>query len=455
MQRIRKKAFVLACLLTFSFLDASLQKEVDQFLDKKAQDINCSVAIYSLEDNAYIYQKNLDKRFVPASTIKLFTSACANHNLGPDYKLSTELYLDGKMEQDRLVGDLYLLSSGDPTFSTKNLEELVCKLIDRNIYHIDGDFNVDQTCFDDIQMGPGWMWDEEPGFWNAPLTGFMLDHNCIEITRNCEDGTFSFVNPPLNAPFQIVKQSETITKCSFLEELGYTPTYWVNDKASVSEFIPMRNTIAITDKIIRRIFQKNHIGFTGVVAAKSLPKAKVVKVAMVNTELKKLYKPILQISDNLYSDALFKILGKFYTKNRGSFASGKRAMDDFLQNEIQLNLEELKIVDGSGLSRYNQLSSKHLIELLKWISKQENHSVVDFLQSYQIVDNRLKVTNQSGVVQAKTGSMTGVCCFCGFIESKHGKKYAFSILLNGYVKPLYIIRKEIQDQLCILIRELL
>jgi len=155
---------------------ADLQKELDDiFNDPNFSNAEWGVVIQSLETGEYIYKKNENKSFMPASNLKIFTTATALCNLGPNYKYTTKLLTNGNIENNILKGDLIIKGSGDPTFPKKfrndSLHYLFSQWIDSlknaGIKVIDGNIMVMTTV---LMIKPL----ESVGHGMMKLIGFLL-----------------------------------------------------------------------------------------------------------------------------------------------------------------------------------------------------------------------------------------------------------------------------------------
>ncbi len=168
-----------------------LQKDLeDIFSDPNFSNAHWGVVIQSLETGEYLYRRNESKSFMPASNMKIFTTATALCMLGPNYKYSTKLLTNGSIERKVLKGDLIIRGSGDPTFPKKyrndSLHTLFASWIDSlknaGISEIDGDIIGDDNCFDDQGLGTGWSWDDETYWYSAPTSGLSYNDNCIDLS---------------------------------------------------------------------------------------------------------------------------------------------------------------------------------------------------------------------------------------------------------------------------------
>ena len=161
----------------------------DYFNDPNFSNAIMGVLVKSVRTGEVLYRKNSDKLFIPASNMKLFTSAAALILLGEDYTYETTLYVDGELSKGSLEGDLIIQGSGDPTISgrfydgniTKVFEDWADSLKARGIWVIDGDIIGDDSSFDNVGFGKGWELDYESKWYAAPTGTLSFNDNTIEV----------------------------------------------------------------------------------------------------------------------------------------------------------------------------------------------------------------------------------------------------------------------------------
>ena len=130
-----------------------LQAQIEAALnDPLIASSNLGVKVVSLVTGEVLYQKDAEKLYHPASTMKLITAATALVKLGPNYRFRTTLYAD-RLEGSRVLGDIYLKGRGDPMFDSDDLEKMVERLGEMDIKELQGDIVVDETYFDTVRWG--------------------------------------------------------------------------------------------------------------------------------------------------------------------------------------------------------------------------------------------------------------------------------------------------------------
>ena len=207
MKHITSKTFVLFFLLaTFVFAQkdtlqnrknsiklnplSELRDQLDDYFnDQNFNDAFIGVIIKSLKSGEVLYKRNADKLFVPASNMKLFTSAAALILLGADYQYETNLYTDGKIKKGVLHGNVIVQGSGDPSISGRFYDGNVNKVFEnwadtlksKGIWAIDGNIFGDDSLFDNVGLGKGWESDYESKWFAAPSGALSFNDNSLEI----------------------------------------------------------------------------------------------------------------------------------------------------------------------------------------------------------------------------------------------------------------------------------
>src|SRR6478736_8022507 len=85
---------------------------------------NASISFYilNLNNGEELAEYNSNRALVPASTLKILSTAAALSILGPDFKYETKIYFSGNFDKNSgvLNGDLIIAGSGDPSLQSEN-----------------------------------------------------------------------------------------------------------------------------------------------------------------------------------------------------------------------------------------------------------------------------------------------------------------------------------------------
>lgn len=456
---------------------AALTQALDAILqDSVLAATNTGIKVVRLRDREVLYQQNSHKLFHPASNMKLFTAAAALKFLGPAYRFSTSVATDSAAAlTDTLSGDLYLIGSGDPSFDTGNLAQLVEALHNLGIRYITGKIICDDTRLDDTRYGEGWMWDDQPYTNFSPISALTINGNNIDVfSRAGEIAAPAKIRTSPNTRFvQILNESVTVDSAKYAQLMSDT----LADHQPYSVLRRWREQTNIFDATgyliagspeARRAFNivepsryfgtlfKEACERTGIkIAGRAVrgvapQNAQILAIQHsdpVATLIAKMNKP----SANLYAELLLKAVGAHIEGAPGTAEKGKKVLNDMLA-EWGVDVEAIRFSDGSGVSRYGLLSSDVIIALL--VNMYDNFSVRnEFIASLPIagvdgtLGSRMQGMAAEGVVHAKTGSLNGVSTLAGYTTAQDGEVLAFSIMMSHFVGSARPFRA-VQDRIC-------
>ena len=457
--------FLISCSSVMAKDITALQSGVEKIIRNKDPDVHIGIEVVSLTTGEKLYQKSPNHLFVPASSQKLVTAAAALHLLGVDYRFETKLYTDGKIEQKTLKGNLYLQGSGDPELVVQDLEELVFQLKLLNIQKIDGNLYIDNTLFDGIAQGPGWMWDEGAYHWSAPMDALTLNHNCVDVWVKPAEKTGQRPQVYLSPKTDYVvidNHAETTADGDDLsvERRWMSKENIIDVKGQIAKghetqhyAISVENPHLYAAHVFHDILLKAHFSFKGKIAVKEVPEKSTQLASHSSRPLSLIVEEMMKSSDNLTSDCLFKKVGEMRFGIPGTWQKGSQAVREFLSKQVGLNVEKMVLMDGCGQSRYNLISPHQFVELLSWMHSQFS-SCNEFISSLPIsgtdgtLIDRMQDREIKGKVRAKTGSMTGISSLSGYLTTKDGDTLAFSILQNGFIGKTEEYKRQIEDEIC-------
>ncbi len=432
------------------------------------------MVVKSLSDNAYLFRSDDEKFFIPASNMKLFTTAAGLVLLGREFRYTTNLYADGEIRDGRLEGDLAIRGVGDPTLSGRfhagGADEIFDGwaegLLRMGVREIRGNIIGDRRLFDETYLGAGWAWDDALHCYSAEISPLSINDNCVAVSvrPGAAAGETPIVTVDDDSGYVTV-QNRAVTALS----AGSSPLKLIREPASnlltvsgevpsgATEelfFITVHNPALFAAAHLRRSLESKGITVKGTITDRgpsSEPLAyesmKVV-ASYTSPPLGEVISRINKASRNLDAELLFRTLGNSF---RGD-GSAKAAADVMYGALAKMSVppDSVVIYDGSGLSRLNLATPAALLALLEYMYRDELFS--SFLNSLPVagVDGTLKQRMQNtpaeGRVVAKTGSMTHVLNLSGYIRGRGGKMYAFSIMTDDNGGPAEELKRA-QDAL--------
>jgi D-alanyl-D-alanine carboxypeptidase/D-alanyl-D-alanine-endopeptidase (penicillin-binding protein 4) len=450
-------------------------KEMDDiFDDPNFDNANWGVVIQSLETGEYLYRRNGNKLFIPASDLKLFTTAAALILLGPDYCFSTNILMSGKMDGSVLDGDLIVRGRGDPTISGrfydddkyKVFKDWVDSLSRIGIDEITGNIIGDDNRFDDLGLGKGWAWDDESYWFSAPSGAVSFNDNVVDIIVKVNKGKnlpIIITNPSTKYIVFInnvsVVPNDSTTEIDVYRQRGTNIVNvfgTIRKQDSVKTYVTVNNPTQYSMVVLKSVLEKKDIKIDGfpmdIDDISKIPPDKSLKPLFTyySPPLKEIIKVINKNSENFYSEQLLKTIG-LEMEGFGTAENGVKAENNVFR-EMGILPEGMIIVDGSGLSRLNLVTPHQIVTLLSYMYKSKYF--IPFFNSLPIagvdgtIGKRMKKTKAENNLRAKTGTHIGVSSISGYVFTLDDEPVAFSIIANNYNVPVKIA-ENIEDLVCL------
>lgn len=462
-----KKLFLLLGLIISSHIlyAQSLAQRLDSLLNNpllKTSEVG--ITVFDLTEGKSLYRYQDENLYRPASTEKVITSVTALAQLGTTYTMDTQLQYTGIIENDTLKGNLYLIGGFDPEFMEADLDSLVDAVAQSGIRYISDTLVADVSMMDSIYWGPGWSWDDVPNSFQPYLSPLMLNRGCVDVTvtPTIKDSLPQITCSPTSDYYQVSNQA--ISRNPMVSKLKITRN-WLHggNQIQVSGNVSRTTTETLSIYDSKAFFfhtftsRLKERGIT--ISATAYADCPIPNDSLTVTPLYVHRRPISQVlkqalkeSDNLCAEAMFHHLAKQYAfHNRVSFEDGTDAINDFMKKNLGFNPEHYRIADGSGVSLYNYVSPRLLLEYLKYAYYHPDifHPFYESLPIAGIdgtLQYRMKKTPAYRKVHAKTGSVTGVSSLAGYAKAANGHQLAF-VIINQNVMKLQQARA-FQDRIC-------
>lgn len=384
------------------------------------RDLKTGNVVYSLNDNILMN---------PASVQKALTLPAAVDKLGENYVFSTELFSRGK--------DSYIIKlSGDPFLKSGDLKTLVkpVKSETKNIY-------IDDTILDSQIWGEGWQWDDDMNILMPRFGSYNLDKNLIKITViPAENGQNATVMNSTKYPLVFLNNVKTSNKTDLnvKRDINLSPNV-INLSGTVARptiiYIPVNNIESYF-----KIQLTNALENKNVYIKNPYVKAKIKSTdkleSKIEHSLSSAIDNILKNSDNFMAETVFKLSGG------GTDKGGIKVFNEFCTKH-GINNSEIKITDGSGVSKNNLVTADFVSKFL-FVNK-DNSTLKHLAKpSEGTLTQRMLPLKDS--LSAKTGTLSNVSSIAGYLKTKKGSEYSFCIIQND-VKMSESDKKMLEDSI--------
>jgi len=375
----------------FSSSTEDIQSKIREILDAFPASTEIAILIFNPLTEDTIYSVNHTRSMIPASNTKLFTTATALKIMGRDFLLHTKILMDNNALTDSIVtGNVYIKGLGNSVFTSEDLDSLVSEIVKKGITKITGDIIGDDTFFDDVYTRDDWIKDEKANVKLPPVSALVIDRNTKYVKKKRRGRWRTYrvhvTNPPKYAA-QLLKQK--------LVDSGIN----VEGEAKTGE-TPLTATVLVQSSVV----------------------------------LNKLIQLINKNSDNFLAECLFKTIGAIASGKQGnSFYSTQAILTFIKDNEIYS--ENTSIVDGSGISRFDQITVGAIVGLLE-IMYFDLKNFPDFYNSLSIagvdgtLEDRLDKKGDSINFRGKTGTLNGVSSLSGYLTTKSGDELIVSMIIE-------------------------
>lgn len=446
-QKARIKIYVTAVLSLILTCQAlgSISSRINSIIaGKDLKRVEFAIEVLDASTGKAVYLLNPNKPMIPASNMKIVTSAAALEILGNGYEFKTQIAMLGNT--------LVVIGGGDPllcdkVYDAQNdrdshwiFQDIIKALKSKNIKSIDG-IIIDSTFFDDKRIHPSWPKQELNRPYACEISGLNFNSNCISINVKRVGSTASVSISPQTKYVKIVNQvtlkstgnsavgayrnsepNKLILKGKCRKETGFDVA--IERPAMFFGFVLSEQLLAAGIKVDGPVSEKY---------VKNQPQIKTLKV--YKTPLKDVLARCNKDSLNMAAESLVKTISAENTSGRinGERSHGFNLISRYLKN-IGVNSEEYTLNDGCGLSRENRLSVNSISTVLLRVYHSKNYQLYKDTLAVGGVDGTIAgyytESKYKGNVFGKTGYISGVRAFSGYTATDDGD-YIFSILSSG------------------------
>jgi len=466
----KKISYAFTCLIAFLFSNSIVaQQTIADFInelkkDTELQNASISLSAMDAKTGTSVCDYNCKLSLTPASTMKIITTGSALQLLGKDFRYETLLQYSGTFDKASgiITGDLYIKGGGDPSLNSEYFRKpedtfyvankWAAALKDKGVKKITGQIVVDVSCFEE-DIPANWVWGDMGNYFGAAPSG--LSYN---------DNKFYIVYKPAVKNGDSMCISKLVPQIDDIHIINYVKAGGAEDNAMVYR-APFGTDIKISGTL--------PAGTKPLAIEGSLPYpekllAKHLQIALATQGIEVMNKTVLKItaytkkqytkqlttiytnksaslekiifftnlhSNNQYAESIFRTIA-LKKAGFGSTWQGIQTVTNFLKTK-GFDASGLFISDGSGLSRSNAVTAEHLTKILYMMSS-DSLTKASFINSLPIagISGSLRSLGKSTALEnnlkAKSGYITRVRSYAGYMKTKSGKEICVSLIVNNF-----------------------
>jgi serine-type D-Ala-D-Ala carboxypeptidase/endopeptidase (penicillin-binding protein 4) len=453
---------------------AALAAAIDSLIsDPMFRSAEWGILIVDPDSGDTLYSHNAGKLFLPASNMKIVTSATALAQLGPDFQFRTTFVTRRRPVHGVIDGDLVVIGRGDPTISdhmardaTLPLQAIADSLANHGIRRVTGHLVPGGDAFSDADAGYGWDWDDLTQPYGAGVDELMFNEGFTTITVHGGDRPGAAVRIT-TAPATSYPLLRNHARTVRLTGDGPAPALTV-DYDSVGGALVVEGTVAVGDSTAVPIAYHDQTAAYLAALADAMTAHKIrlrprpvlpaidsgpwldTLFTVASPPLRDILPPLLKPSQNQIAEILLKTIGLERT-GVGRADSGARVVATTLLGWGAAP-DGFVIRDGSGLSRHDYLSPETIVRTL--IAMRRDTAFQVFYGALPVagvdgtIAERMRGTAAAGNVRAKTGFVDRARSLSGYVSTADGVPLVFSFLCNNWTTSVHEVER-VQDEIAV------
>lgn len=419
---------------------------------------NFGLLVKDLANDSLIISYNINTYLIPASIQKLLTTYCALATFGPNHRFATDLFYTGQIKDNVLYGNIVIKGHGDPTLGSRLfddtliIDQLANAIASAGIKTITGNIIADATIFGPDPVPHKWTWEDLGNYYGAAPSGLCIYDNTYKIIfrtgRPGSKAQITGIEPQIPGlvirsyvhSARIRSDQSYIIGAPFTFErkvIGRLPAY--RSRFTVKGSIP-DPALLLAQELKKRLTAKNII-VNGEPMSIYDPGTTVYEANNMTILLRHYSPPLSDIiartnekSINLYAEMMLLHLANKY-KDTVSTQAGVSALYQCLSN-MGIDTLDFELYDGSGLSRYNNLTVKGLSSVLEQIYHGPYYQ--EFVSTLPVagLNGTLKYFGRGTVLEnrfhGKSGSMRHVRNYAGYYFTPDNRVLLVVVITNNF-----------------------
>jgi D-alanyl-D-alanine carboxypeptidase/D-alanyl-D-alanine-endopeptidase (penicillin-binding protein 4) len=409
--------------------------------------------------NRALYSREAQGYFIPASNVKLLTTAAALRQLGSEFRIRTSIYETG-------AGVLRVVGRGDPSLTDAQLKDLAQQLKRQGVRNVQ-QLVVDNGYFQGDAINLTWDWEDVQSDYGAAVNSLILNQNAVELTLSPQQ-----VGQPLRVSWaDAIAAKQWRVENNSVTAKAATPNSVAVTAVLGQPLLRIKGQLAVDAEpevvglpvLDPAEYFLEHFQRVLATAGISVARASVTSnrgavggrelATVESSPLSALLVETNQESNNLYAEVLLRTLGA-----GGSGDTTEQGLKKITETltALGVNSQSYVLVDGSGLSRQNLVSPEAIAQTLKLMAQTPQAAIYRASLPTAGVNGtlggRFLNTTAQGHLQAKTGTLTAVSALSGYLDVPSYQPLVFSILLNQSDQSPTLQRQAIDEIILLLTR---
>ena len=453
---MRPYVVALACFAT-ACSAADLEQRLDALTAESPALGFAGIHVVEASTGKTLYSKNADRLFLPASNLKILTSALALERLRPDYRFTTRVVREPS-------GDVVMIGSGDPSLSGRTfpyskdqrpgpplqaIEQLADAIAARGVQRIDGDIVGDDRLFPWDPYPSSWTEDDTLRDYGAPVSALSVNDNTVTVSIFSTTLTLSPAFEYLTIDNRVKTSARGVESAVNVRRVARSRQWQLTGAiplgSSATEILPVDDPALFAASALYDALTRRGIAIHGRPVARHRGLGEPY-LAVEGEELASRTSPPLadllqvmdKISENLHAELLLREVGRV-TRGEGSTAAGLAEMTAYLTATAGAQPGDWRLEDGSGLARNTLVTPRLLTQILTREAQSPDSALWASLLPAGGEDGTLsrRLCCMSGGrgVRAKTGTLNRALALSGYADSTTHGQLAFSILVNDFQAP--------------------
>jgi len=433
----------------------ALARDLAFMLESRTRGGAWGATVVSLTRGDTLFSRNADQHFLPASTMKLMTTAIALERFGPQHQFSTDVLRDGTVDANgTLHGNLILRGDGDPALSNRFLRgdanapmELLARFVaGQGIKRVTGDVVGDATGFEPQKIPDGWRARYLQAGYAARVSALSLNENLVWVAAypGSGKGAARVVLEPSTNVIPLTSAVRTVPgsaggsiAVSRTSDGRIVARGWIGSRSIPRKYsLVVEDPASFTAGAFRNALLAQGIAVGGDVRLGATPPSATKLTSLPSPPLARLVSVMNRESINHYAELLFRDAARGTARNQlGSAENASASLRRFLEEKAGVQPGAVVASDGSGLSTLDSITPRAMVQLLGYAHRapwaSAFHASLPVAGESELLRNRMKYTPAQGNLHAKTGTTNDVISLAGYVTALNGEVMAFSFVYNG------------------------